>query len=100
MVKHIILWNLKDEYSDAEKEEIKKNIKKELEALKEKISDIIDIKVYTKGIFSSSVDVMLDSTFANEQALKNYAENPDHVKAADTFVRPYVAVRSCMDYEV
>ncbi len=27
MVKHIILWNLKDEYSEDEKAEIKKNIK-------------------------------------------------------------------------
>ncbi len=34
MVKHIILWNLKETYSDSEKDEIRKNIKRELENLK------------------------------------------------------------------
>ncbi len=33
MVKHIILWTLKDEYSAEQKAEIKKGIKANLEAL-------------------------------------------------------------------
>jgi len=31
--------------------------------------------------------------------LKTYASHPLHVAAADTYVRPYTAVRSCFDYE-
>ena len=34
MVKHVILWTLKDELSDSEKADIKKNIKVGLEGLK------------------------------------------------------------------
>ena len=38
MVKHIIIWNLKDELSDAEKQERKQLIKQGLESLIGKIS--------------------------------------------------------------
>ena len=44
MVKHIILWTLK-EMSDSEKESVKKGIKDGLEGLKGKIPGLIDIKV-------------------------------------------------------
>lgn len=43
---------------------------------------------------------MLDSTFENETALKEYAVHPKHVAVADGKVRPYTAVRLCMDYEI
>ena len=63
MVKHIILWTLKDEYT-------------------------------------STVDVMLDTTFEDADALAAYAKNPKHVAVADTRVRPFTANRACMDFEV
>lgn len=99
MVKHIILWKLKEEYSDAEKAEIKKGIKEGLEGLKGQIPGLLDIKVNINGLASSTVDLMLDSTFENEEALKGYSVHPAHVAVADGKVRPYTAVRSCLDYE-
>ena len=99
MVKHIILWTLK-ECDENEKAKIKKNIKENLEGLKGKIDGLVDIKVYTEGLPSSNADLMLDSTFINEEALKGYAVHPEHVYVADTFVRPYTAVRSCLDFEI
>ena len=100
MVKHVILWNLKDEYSAEEKKNIKANIKREIEALQGKIPGLIDIKIYTDGLASSNADLMLDSTLESEEALKAYAIHPDHVAAADGFVRPYTASRSCLDFEI
>lgn len=79
MVKHIILWNLKDEYSSEEKKKIKQDIKNGLEGLKDKIPGLIDINVYIDGLSSSTVDLMLDSSFESEEALKNYSVNPSHV---------------------
>ncbi len=99
MVKHIILWTLK-EYPDSEKKQIKDNIKKGLEGLKGKIDGLVDIKVYTEGLASSNADLMLDSSFTDEAALKNYAVHPEHVAVADGFVRPYTALRSCLDFEI
>ena len=99
MVKHIILWTLK-ECDENEKAKIKKNIKENLEGLKGKIDGLVDIKVYIEGLPSSNADLMLDSTFINEEALKGYAVHPEHVAVADGLVRPYTAVRSCLDFEI
>ncbi len=100
MVKHIILWTLKEEYSKDEKEKIKKDIKEGLEGLKGKIDGLIDIKVVTDRLESSNADLMLDSSFENEASLKCYAVHPDHVAVANEKVRPFTSLRSCLDFEV
>lgn len=76
MVKHVILWQLKDELSDSEKTEVKNGIKAGLEALKGKIPGLIEIRVEINPLASSNADVMLDSMFENEEALKGYAVHP------------------------
>ena len=87
--------------SDSEKESVKKGIKEGLEGLKGKIPGLVDIKVNTTGrIASSTADLMLDSTFESEEALKTYSKHPEHVAVADTKVRPYTASRSCLDFEI
>ena len=45
MVKHIILWQLKEELTAEEKEHVKAEIKEGLESLQGKIPGLIDIKV-------------------------------------------------------
>ncbi|MBO4509885.1 MAG: Dabb family protein [Lachnospiraceae bacterium] len=97
MVKHVIVWTLKDEYSLQEKEEIKRGIKEGLEGLKGKVPGLLEIRVYTEGLASSNGDLMLDSTLTDEAALKGYAVHPDHVAVADGKVRPFVKQRSCFD---
>lgn len=99
MVKHIILWQLKDEFTKEEKNEIKKGIKEGLESLAGKIEGLTEIKVYTEGLASSNADLMLWSVFESEEALKGYAVHPAHVEVADTKVRPFTKTRSCLDFE-
>ncbi len=99
MVKHVILWTLKDELSAGEKAVVKAGIKEGLEGLMGKIPGLTEIHVYTEGLASSNADVMLDSTFTDEEALKGYAVHPEHVAVASGKVRPYTAVRSCLDFE-
>ena len=100
MVKHIILWQLKEELSAEEKVAVKAGIKEGLEALAGKIPGLTEIKVQTEGLASSNADVMLDSTFEDETALKGYAVHPEHVAVADGKVRPYTKTRLCLDFEV
>lgn len=100
MVKHVIIWTLKDQYSEEEKMKIKAGIKEGLEGLSGKIPGLLDIKVYTNVLSSSNADLMLDSTFVDEAALKGYAVHPEHVAVADGKVRPYTALRSCLDFEI
>ena len=99
MVKHIILWQLKDELTADEKVLIKSGIKEGLESLMGKIDGLVVIKVESDGLESSNADIMLYSVFENEAALKSYAVNPAHVQVADTKVRPYTKTRLCLDFE-
>lgn len=99
MVRHVILWQLKDELSQEELVKVKAGIKEGLEGLKGKVPGLVEIKVYTKGLASSNADVMLDSVLEDEAALKGYAVHPAHVEVADTLVRPFTKNRVCLDFE-
>jgi hypothetical protein len=99
MVKHVILWQLKDELSFDEKEKVKLEIKTGLEGLLGKVPGLISIKVNINGLSSSNADLMLDSTLTDEDALKAYAVHPEHVKVANEKVRPFTKTRTCLDYE-
>lgn len=100
MVKHIIIWNLKDTLTTEEKQKIKLDAKKNLEALVGKINGLIDLKVEIDFLSTSNGEMMLDSTFENFDALKNYSIHPIHQAAANEFVRPYTSSRSCVDFEI
>lgn len=100
MVRHVILWQLKDEFSEAEKQEKKAAVKAGLEGLAGQIPGLISIQVYTEGLPSSNADMMLDSCFADAAALKGYSAHPAHVAVADGAVRPNVKARICLDFEV
>lgn len=100
MVKHIILWKIKEEKTAEEKEQIKANVKKGLEGLAGQIPGLLEIKVQTEALESSTADLMLDSSFESQEALKGYAIHPAHVAVADGAVRPNMEVRMCLDYEV
>ena len=97
MVKHVILWTLKEECNT---DEVKLGIKEGLEGLKGKIPGLIDVKVIINPLDTSNCDVCLDSSFDTVEALKGYAVHPEHVAVADSKVRPNTATRTCMDYEV
>ena len=98
MVRHMIIWTLKDEYNSEERTAIRKGIKEGLEGLQGKIPGLLRIQVRTEGLASSNADLMLDSLFEDEQALKEYSGHPLHVAVANGKVRPFTAVRSCYDF--
>lgn len=98
MIKHVILWKLKD-MTDAEKAKVKADAKAALEALDGKIEGLISIKVNTVALPTSNCDMMLDSAFESTEALATYQKHPLHQAAANSFVRPFADVRLCLDYE-
>lgn len=97
MVKHVILWILKEEHNTPA---VKMKMKTALEGLAGQIPGLLDIRVVVDGLPTSNADVMLDSTFVDEAALAAYAVHPLHMEAADTCVRPFAATRSCLDFRV
>ena len=96
MVKHIVMWNLKEEY--ANDQDVIANLKSNLEGLVGKVPGLLDAKVITDPIDTSSRDLALVTTLESEAALVNYATDPSHVAVADTFVRPFVKDRISLDY--
>lgn len=98
MIKHVILWKVKEEFDGEKKAEIKANVKQHLEALKGVVPGLLEIQVQIDGLDSSNADLMLDSTLESEDALKGYQVHETHVHVANTYVRPYMELRLCMDY--
>ena len=96
MVKHIILWKLKDEHNNTA---VKQAMKEQLEGLVGKVPGLVEMNIQIDSLESSNADVMLYSVLENEDALKGYAVHPEHVYVADTFVRPFTATRLCLDFE-
>lgn len=50
MVKHVILWTLKEEFSEEEKQQIKSGIKEGLEGLAGQIPGLLEIHVQTESL--------------------------------------------------
>lgn len=98
MVKHMIIWKIKDECED--KEAVKKNVKKEIEALMGRIDGLIEMHIITDNLPSSSGDLMMDSLFESDESLKSYQKHPLHQHVANTFVRPNMCQRLSLDYEI
>lgn len=100
MVKHIVLWKLKENANGNTKAENALLIKEKLEALNGRIKGVLKIEV---GIdFSkteSSSDVVLYSEFASREDLDNYQGHPEH-KALLPFITEARSERLVVDYEV
>lgn len=100
MVKHVILWKLREDIPAEELAAVKQGIKDGLEGLVGQVPGLLDVHVHINGLPTSTVDVMLDSTLESFEALKGYAVHPAHVAVANGKVRPYTCQRSCLDFEV
>ena len=100
MIKHIVIWKLKDEAEGFTKAQNAQRMKTELQALAGKISEIKAIEV---GInfnnTDAAYDVALYSEFESREALDTYQKHPDHVKAA-SLVKAVQCERVVVDYEV
>lgn len=97
MIRHIVFWKHDEKFTEQERANNASTIKQSLEVLKNTIPGIISIKVITDPLPSSSGDVILDSLFSSEEALKAYQVHPDHVKVA-SFVGSVMTDRKCIDY--
>lgn len=98
MVKHMIIWKIKDGCED--KSAVKEKVKAELEALTGKIDGLIEMHIITAALPSSSGDLMMDSLFESDEALKAYQKHPLHQHVANTYVRPNMCQRLSLDYEI
>lgn len=100
MVRHIVAWNFAEGLTDEDKLRKAAEIKRELENLKNLIEGIVSIEVLTKPLSSSDSELMLDSVFRDEEALKAYQVHPEHVRVGTEHVRPATCSRKCIDFDL
>ncbi len=98
MLKHVIIWKFKDELENKDKRA--KEIKAALEGLVGKIEGLVEMRILTENLPSSSGDLMMDSTFESEEALILYQKSPLHQEVANGLVRPSMQNRLSFDYKV
>jgi len=97
MLRHIVAWNHKEEFSEAQKKDNAGKVKKELESLADLISEVKELKVYINTLPTGNRDMILDSLFENEEALAAYQVHPEH-KRVSALVGSVTQDRACIDY--
>ena len=100
MLKHIVMFKLKDTAEGANKKENALKIKASLEGLKAKIKEIKFLEV---GINISDAtdfyDIVLTTAFNDAKDLEIYQKHPEHLKAAE-FIGKVRLERKVIDYIV
>ena len=98
MVNHIVMWNFKPEIREEDKKTIKEAMETNLKGLVGKVPGLLTVEFIQNPIPSSTHDIALVTTLEKAEDIAVYAKHPEHVYVADTYVRPYVQDRACLDY--
>ncbi len=99
MIKHIVMWRLRESALGHHKAENAQELKTLLEALKDKVTEIGRLEVGLNLDRSDTAsDVVLYSEFADRDALAEYQRHPEHVKVAN-FVKEVCSERRVVDYD-
>lgn len=99
MIKHIVMWKLKDEAHGNDKTTNARLVKEKLEALSGKIEGLQKIEVGIDFLGGGNFDVVLYSELVSKEALDTYQNHPLH-QAVLPFIREAVMDRKAVDFEV
>ena len=98
MIKHLVLFKLKETLPKETKTEISNQFKEAIESLPSVIKTIRHIRVAQNINPEERWDICLDSDFDTLEDVKAYAIHPAHVAAAN-IIKEYKQDRACVDYE-
>lgn len=98
MIKHIVMFQLKEFNSPEAKEAKLHEIKAGLEGLMGKVPTLLSMEVAINCNPKEKYDIVLISEFETLEALEAYAIHPDHV-AVGGIIRECMQGRACVDYE-
>ncbi len=100
MIKHIVMWKLKDHAEGNTKAENAARMKELLDSCAGLVPGLLTVEVALAipGL-EATYDVILYSEFTNKAALDAYQEHPTH-QAIKPFIGAVRLERQCMDYEI
>lgn len=100
MLKHIVMWKLKQEAEGADKAANARKMKEMLDGCADLVPGILKFEtVIAQPGLEATYDVVLYSEFVSKEALDAYQEHPRHV-ALKPFIGAIREARQCMDYEI
>jgi heme-degrading monooxygenase HmoA len=100
MIKHIVMWKLKDQAEGADKAANAREMKRRLDECANVVPGILKFEVVlAQPGLEATYDVVLYSEFESQEALAAYVEHPTH-KAVVPFIGAIREGRQCMDYEI
>ncbi|MCD7737001.1 MAG: Dabb family protein [Lachnospiraceae bacterium] len=99
MVYHIVMWRFKEDVPEEKKPELKAAMAEHLQELVGRVPGLLTVEFVEKPISSSTHEIALVTTLEKAEDIAVYGSHPAHVAVADTYVRPYVCDRACLDYE-
>jgi heme-degrading monooxygenase HmoA len=100
MIKHIVMWKLKDQAEGADKAANAREMKRRLDECANVVPGILKFEVVlAQPGLEATYDVVLYSEFESKEALAAYVEHPTH-KAVVPFIGAIREGRQCMDYEI
>jgi hypothetical protein len=100
MIKHIVLWKLKEHSEGKPKAENAVMLKRELELMTSRIKEIRKLEVginFNSG--QDAYDLALFSEFATKQDLETYQNHPEHQRVV-AILRRLRETRVVADYEI
>jgi hypothetical protein len=99
MVRHIVVWRLKESAHGNSRDVNARIIKEKLEDLNGRIDGLLKLEVgIDYGRTEESSDIVLYSEFASRKDLDSYQVHPLHV-AAVAFIREARSERRVVDFE-
>lgn len=100
MLKHIVMWKLKDQAEGADRAANAIEMKRRLDECASIVPGILKFEVViAQPGFETTYDMVLYSEFTDKAALDAYIQHPTH-QALLPFVGAVREGRQCMDYEV
>jgi len=100
MIKHIVMWKLKEQAEGADRLANAREMKRRLDECAAIVPGILAFEVaLAQPGLEATYDVVLNAAFASRDALAAYASHPTH-QALMPFFKAVREERQCMDYEV
>ena len=100
MIRHIVMFKLREFQTPAEKQAKMQEIKDKLEALINKIDVLKMIRVDLGGSRVDNRNIILTTELPTLEDVNTYANHPEHVAVAKGIIGPVKADRACVDYEI
>jgi hypothetical protein len=101
MIKHIVMWTLREFPNKEDKHKTARNLRQKLLEMKKSIKQIkqIEVGINAEKASSSNYDVILITQFSSMEDLQVYKTHPAHQELVE-YLQTIRELRVAIDYEI